>query len=244
VPPGKPKGRGRKITGILLTVFGILPLLLGGALFVKGFINTQQQISNPAFPAVAWHDLPTDQIFPDHLMDSSVDDTTLGWSRQGIAKESSCADAFRADVAKSATDQGCTTALRATYVDISGRVAVTIGLGVTGSYEQATGIANQFDWSTDPGPLVIPVMVDGTPAAHWNENLALAGGASGVGLSTDSPPYFAAISVGPTDGSRSIGKLPGDWAMDGKNEVASYAELAGELVSSYTRDFDDTLEGK
>jgi hypothetical protein len=109
---------------------------------------------------VNWFD--TVEIFPDHIMDSTIGDNALGWSRQGIAKESSCAEAFRKDLAEAAAGYGCTTALRATYTDIGGTVAATIGVGIVGSYQQASDLTAQFDWASDPGPMVFPVAVAGT----------------------------------------------------------------------------------
>jgi hypothetical protein len=244
VPPAKPKGGGRKVAGILLMVFGVLPLLLSGAVVVKTFSNAQQQIPNNAFAATAWHNLRTDEIFPDHLAISTVGDNAQGWSRQGIAKEGSCAEAFRKDLAEAAAGDGCTTALRATYVDIGGTMAATIGVGVVGSYQQAGDLADQFDWASDPGPMVYPVAVAGTPAAQWNKDLAMKGGTATVGLSTNSPPYFAAITVGPTDGSRSVGKLPGEWASDGKSEGTTYWHVASQLVTAYANQFDETMVGR
>jgi hypothetical protein len=225
-------------------VFGVLPLLLGGAVVAKTFVNAQQQTSNDDFAAKAWHNLRTDQIFPDHLMDTSINDTTQGWSRQVIAPETSCAEAFRKDLADSAAGYGCTTALRATYIDIGGTMAVTIGVGVVGSYQQANDLAAEYDWASDPGPLVYPVAMDGTLAARWTKELAMKGGATSVGLSTNSPPYFAAITVGPADGSRSVGTLPGEWAGDGKGEGMIYQEVASQLVTAYARTFSETMSGR
>jgi hypothetical protein len=243
-PAGKPKGGARKVFGILLIVFGALPLLAGAAIAVKAFINAGQQQSNPAFAAKSWHNLRTDQIFPDYLSDLSINDKSQGWSRQGIAKETSCTEAFRSDFAKSAEDAGCTTALRATYVDIGGTMAATIGIAVAGSYRQASDLAKEYDWAANPGPLVYPVAVPGTPAASWNKALAMSGGAAVVGLSTDSLPYAVAITVGPADSARAFGTLPGEWSTDAKDEKTTYWSVGSELISAYGRTLPLIVEGK
>jgi hypothetical protein len=229
---------------VLLLMFGSLPLLAGAAIVAKNFLNAQQVLSNDAFAKVAWHNLRADEIFPDHIGTPGTADESTGWSRQGIAAETSCDKAFRADFAKAAAALGCTTALRATYVDISGTLAATLAIGVVGSYDQATDLSGQFNWADDPGPLVYPVPVAGTPAAKWNKTLAMAGGSEGVGLSNVGPPYVAAVTVGPLDASRDYRTLPGQWASDVRGQHQTYWHMASLLVTAYARQFDDVVVGR
>jgi hypothetical protein len=229
--------------GILLIVIGIFPVLAGVAVVAKNFINARQQTSNDAFVPKAWHNLRTDEVFPDHIGTPGTHDESQGWSRQGIAKEASCAEAFRADFAKSAAGFGCTTALRATYVNIGGGMAATLAIGVVGSYQQANGLAAQYDWAADPGPMVFPVAVAGTAAAQWDKKQAMAGGAVVVGLSNVGPPYVAAITVGPVDDSRDYRTLPGEWKANARGEHSIYWHVASELVTAYARQFDATMVG-
>jgi hypothetical protein len=202
---------------------------------VKAIINGQQETTNNAFAAVAWHDLTSDQIFPDYLTDISVGDNLRGWSRQGIARETSCADAFRQDFAEKLAGAGCKTALRATYVDMSGTVAATLGVAVVNSYADANAVNQEFNWSAGTGPLVNPVAVANTPAASWNKDLAMAGGAEIIGLSTTSPPYLAAISVGPVDNSRTWTSLPGQWSSDAKSQQGIFRNVSSQVISAYGR---------
>jgi hypothetical protein len=241
----KQKGAKRKAFGIVFAALSGLPLLLGVGIVAKAYSNHQIQISNDAFVAGAWHNLRTDQVFPDYLAYSVADKGSRAWTRQGIAKESSCEEALRKDFAAAATAKGCKTTLRATYVDIGGDVAATMAVIVFGSNDDAKAVANEeFNYANGPGPLVFPVAVPGTPAAKWTKDRALAGGAQKVGLSIYDEPYVVASSVGPADGSRAVGKLPGQWKIDGKGETRTYADLSNDLVITFALNFDEAMTGK
>ncbi|MEV2218261.1 hypothetical protein AB0E01_00085 [Nocardia vinacea] len=234
VPAGKPKGG--KVSGLLLMILGVFPVLLGCGVIVKAIINGQAVTTNNAFAAVAWHDLTSEQIFPDYLTDISIGDNLQGWSRQSIAKETSCAEAFRQDFAEKLASSGCKTALRATYVDIGGTVAATLGVAVVNSYEAADAVSLQFPWNdAGTGPLVYPVAVPNTPAASWNKDLTMAGGAETIGLATTSPPYVAAISIGPVDNSRTWTSLPGQWSSDARSQKRIFQDLSTQVLLAYTR---------
>ncbi|WP_406044566.1 hypothetical protein OG799_08835 [Micromonospora sp. NBC_00898] len=231
--------------GTLAVVLGVVPLLLAGALTFAAVKNHRIQVSNDAFAAVAWHNLRSDEVFPDFLQDTSLArQQPPGWSRQGMAKASDCSQALAEELAKAAVAQGCTTALQATYVDIGGEMAATVALCVVGSYQQAGAVVAQFDVASAPGPMVYPVAVPGTAAAGWNKKLAYAGGTHAVGLSTNSPPYFVAITVGPLDARRQYGRLPGDWAISGRGERKVYQGVADDLLGAYARAFDMTVSGR
>ncbi|WP_327119070.1 hypothetical protein OHB12_12325 [Nocardia sp. NBC_01730] len=233
VPAGKPKGG--KTSGLLLMILGVFPVLLGCGVMVKAIINGQQVTTNNAFAAVAWHNLTSDQIFPDYLTDISIGDHLQGWSRQSIANETSCAEAFSRDFAAKLAGAGCKTALRATYVDMGGTMAATLGVAVVDSYQAADAVNQEFNWSAGTGPLVYPVAVPNTPAASWNKDLAMAGGAAAIGLSTTSPPYLAAISVGPVDNSRSWTSLPGQWSSDARSQKRIFQDVSNQVIAAYAR---------
>ncbi|MCW3816290.1 hypothetical protein ONA91_17740 [Micromonospora sp. DR5-3] len=240
-PPVKRKGTKRKVFGIVFAALSIFPLLLGGVVVLQAYKNHQIQVSNDAFAPVAWHNLKADQIFPDYLGWPRGDEETRAWSRQGIAKEASCNEALRKDFAKAVAAKGCKTALRATYVHIGGDVAATIALVVLDSSGEAEAVAEEFSWAKDPGPLVFPVAVPGTLAAKWVKERALAGGASGVGGDL---PYVAAISVGPADGTRDIGVLPGEWRLDGEEETQGYSNTSDILLRGFAHELDSTIMGR
>ncbi|MFI7607360.1 hypothetical protein ACIBTV_19755 [Micromonospora sp. NPDC049366] len=233
-PPTKRVGRARRVVGLLMVVLGVCPALAGVGVIVKAYSNHRIQIKNDAFMAVAWHNLRTDEIFPNQV---DLADGGAPWTRQGIAEETSCDKAFRADFAKLlAARTTCTTALRATYVDVGGATAATIGVAVVGTYQEARDVTSgEFAAQERPGPLVFPVAVKNTPAARWSKELAWAGGAVPVGLDVGPTPphYVAAITVGPTD-PRDYGALPDQWAPSARGERLAYVDLARALIPAYS----------
>jgi hypothetical protein len=225
----------------VFAALSVFPMLIGGVVVLQAYKNHQIQVSNDAFAPVAWHNLKAEQIFPDYLGWPHGDEETRAWSRQGIAKETSCTEALRKDFAAVATAKGCKTVLRATYVHIGGDVAATIALVVLDSAGEVEAVTEEFYWAKDPGPLVFPVAVPGTPAAKWVKERALAGGATGVGGGT---PYVAAISVGPADGSRDIGVLPEEWRLDGEEETHGYSSTSDILLRGFAHELDNTIMGR
>jgi len=229
----------------VFAALSVPPLLLGCGIVAKAYSNHRIQVSNDAFAPVAWHNLRTDQVFPDHIGYSIADKDSRAWSRQGIAEESSCEQALRKDFAATATDNGCKTTLRATYVTIGGDVAATMAVIVFGSNEDADAVANEeFNYANAPGPLVFPVAFPGTPAATWTKDHAYAGGAQKVSLSIYDAPYVVAASIGPVDGTRPVGKLTGQWKSDSRGEFRAYQDVASNLVLTFALNFDTAMTGK
>ncbi|MEJ3749693.1 hypothetical protein WEI85_45820 [Actinomycetes bacterium KLBMP 9797] len=243
-PAAKPKGRKRKAFGIVLAVLSVFPMLAGGAVLAQAYSNHQIQVPNSEFAPVAWHNLRSDQIFPDYLAYGSRDAGSRTWSRQMIAKEASCQEALRKDFAAVATANNCRTVLRATYVHIDGSVAATIGLVVLGSNNDAKALANEdFDLTAEPGPLVYPVAAPGTPAAKWTKERALAGNAIKIGLSLNEEPYVVATSVGSIDTARAVGQLPEEWDMHASDEIGAFGNYSSNLVLEFANRFDQAMRG-
>ncbi|GIG92279.1 hypothetical protein [Plantactinospora endophytica] len=230
--------------GVLAAVLGVLPLLAAGGLVFSAVKNHRIQTGNDAFIPAAWHNLRTDEIFPDLLRDPAAGaGQSTGWLRQGIAEQSGCKEALVERLAEVAVAQGCTAVLRATYVDAGGEAAATIALCVLGSNDQALAIERSgFSVVADrPGPMVVPVAVPKTAAAGWRTKLGYGGG-------TDSPtlfgPYLAAITVGPTDPDRRYGDLPAGWTATEEQELRIYQTLAMDLLGAYSRSFDRAVNGR
>ncbi|MBA4864412.1 hypothetical protein H1V43_24265 [Streptomyces sp. PSKA54] len=249
VPPAKPKGRARKVFGVLLVVFGVLPLL-GAALTVyQNFKNAKQQNSNDAFIPKAWHNLKSDELFPDRLTHETVDGKSHMWARQGIAKETSCKEAFPADFVNNVMADRCKFVLRATYTDLGGEMAATIGLVVAGSPDQAREIVSEIDKDQSEKltkvhvPTVRPFAVPGTPAAEWSEAMGIGGASEQVFMVPESP-YAVTITIGPTDPSRSVGQLPEPWDLMAHREKRPYRGVAENLANIYAQDLQRTVQGK
>jgi hypothetical protein len=243
-PSGKPKGGVRKFFGILLCLFAVLPLL-GAALTVyKAIQNAQDRNSNDAFVPKAWHNLRSDELFPDRLVHQSADSDVQLWARQGI----SCKEAFPAGYADNVMADSCKLVLRATYIDPGGDMAATIGLVVAKSPAQATEIESEINEDQSEGlretrvPTVRPFAVSGTAAAGWSDGMAF-GGASKQIFIPDSP-YTVAVTVGPTDSARAVGQLPDPWDFLGYQEKYPYRDVAKTLAHSYADDLRKTVLGK
>jgi hypothetical protein len=213
----------------VLLALGILPLLAGIGIEANNFRNAQQQVPNNDFVPKAWHNLESDQIFPDYLTNTSSPANTGGWSRQGIAREATCEEALLEDFKKAAQAAGCKTVLMATYVDSSGSIAATVGLVVLDSPENAETLGAQFSSTTDQGPLVHPVGFPKTAADDW---VAVAGAAHYF-HTEDVSPYLLAISIGTTEAPRSAGDLPEPWAYQERYENARWISIGAHLLRSF-----------
>ncbi|MFF7951700.1 hypothetical protein [Streptomyces griseorubiginosus] len=247
-PQAKSKGGARKVFGILLVLFAVIPLL-GTALTVyKTVQSSKERNSNDAFIPKAWHNLQSDDIFPARITSETVGSDASVWARQGISKNTSCEAAFTADLARDVTANGCKVVLRATYTDLSGEIAATIGLVVADSPAAANAVDSKIERiqsdaaGSDRAPTVRPFAVPGTQAADWSEKMGI-GGASAQVFMPDSP-YAVTITTGPTDPARPVGQLPEPWTFIGWEERHPYRETAQALAAIYAEDLRRTVLGK
>lgn len=139
----KPKGGTRKVFGVLLLLFAVLPLLGTALTAYKTYESATEQNSNDAFIPKAWHNLSSEDIFPARLASKTVGNDANIWARQGIAKGTSCKEAFSADFARTVLADRCKYVLRATYTDVSGEMVATIGLVVAQSTADADAISSR-----------------------------------------------------------------------------------------------------
>lgn len=251
-PPSRRRrrpGRTAGTWGVVLIVLGVFPLLAGLAVLAAAVKNARHDEANPAFPARAWHNLRSDQIFPAHLEDTSVIQENTGWTRQGILRKGfSCAENLDGPFLKQAESAGCRNVMAATYTDDTGKVAATVALVVIRSQKAAESLAAEFEETAEAGrttdlvkPPVKPIAVPETPAAQWR---AFGGHVDAVGLSDTDAPYVVAVTAGPTDLKRDYGRLPGDWEDQGPAEVRLFPQAADDLAGIYSRSFPSVIEGK
>jgi hypothetical protein len=239
-PPVKKKGGVRKVVGILMAVFSLLPVLAGGAVIAKNFINAQQHQTNPAFPPKAWHNLPTDKIMPDRF---GLHYFREIWSRQGVDKEVGCdRPVLEPEFAKAVNDGGCEAVVRATYVDTTGTLVATLDLIRLGSVKDASEVSEEF--SSAAGyhkQLVKAYPVSQTAAAGWSDRRRAGRGIAvgAIGGPGYDAPYLLAVTLGYVDG-RAVSKLPEPWTLPAPGAANEYA-LDSE-ASSIIFQFNDTLE--
>lgn len=244
----KPKGGTRKVFGVLLFLFAVVPLLGTALTAYKTIESATEQNSNDAFIPKAWHNLSSDDIFPARLASRTVGNDANIWARQGIAKGTSCKEAFSADFAGNVMADRCKYVLRATYTDVSGEMVATIGLVVAQSPADADAISSKVETiqsnavGADRAPTVRPFAVPGTQAADWSEKMAI-GGASNQVFMPDSP-YAVTITTGPADPARPVGRLPQPWTFIGYEERSPYRKTAQTLAEIYAGDLRRTVLGK
>lgn len=116
----------------MLALAGVAALAVGG-------FALHQELTRPATAAEAaaagraeianrWQRLPAGQLFPATISYLSPGKQQFTALRVGIAPATTCTAAL--DPAAATIFRGCRTVLRATYVDASGSLAVTVGIAV------------------------------------------------------------------------------------------------------------------
>ncbi|MET7689645.1 hypothetical protein ABZT06_16985 [Streptomyces sp. NPDC005483] len=229
-------------------MFGIIPLLGTALVIFKTVQGSTDQNSNDAFIPVAWHNLRSDEIFPDRFTSKTVGDDARVWARQGIAEGASCKEAFSADFSADVMAGRCKFALRATYTDVSGEMAATIGLVVANTPADAEMIESKIERiqsdavASGRAPTVQPFAVRGTQAAAWAGKMGIGGAARQIYM-PDSP-YTVTVTTGPTDPARTVGQLPEPWTFIGFEERLPYRNTAQALAAIYADDLRRTVLGK
>jgi hypothetical protein len=123
-----------------------------------------------------WRKLPETAIFPGsvpyELPAQALGGASLALTAQrlGIGPPASCTRGTDPAAAKVLTRYGCTAVLRATYVDSTGSMLVTVGVAVLPSIPAATEAGNRLAKEKPQGPTgsVAPVPVAGTLAAGFS----------------------------------------------------------------------------
>ncbi|GAA4075137.1 hypothetical protein GCM10022233_61660 [Streptomyces shaanxiensis] len=214
VPPSGGGRTGRKAFGIVLTVFGVLGMLGGGALVAHAYSNAQQVIPNQAYTSVVWRNETTEALFPETIGDppnytyEASDKKIAQWNRMGISEDTSCSKGLSGETKEKALELGCEAVLRATYVDLTGEMVATVAIVVMPKDSEAGSELGQYleDQSGEdvPDAAVVPLKVPGTLAAKWQESRRNGMGGDPVGT------YAVAVTTGAVDG-RNSANLPGDF---------------------------------
>jgi hypothetical protein len=230
---------------VLLIAFGILPVLAGVLVIGKAVSNAQQTTGNDAFFQVAWHNLGATEIFPDHIGEhAELVDAASGldtWYRAGVAEETTCADGFRGQFLEEASRYQCTTLLRATYIDLTDSVAATVAVAVMDKTGADALYEYDYDKGRDVGAVLHAYPVEGTPAAGWSDDHAVASDVRPVSSDETDQAYLMAATVGPLDG-RTVAQLPGVWRYSERKEVEPYFGIATQVASHLQSKFDTARE--
>jgi hypothetical protein len=148
-----------------------------------------------------WRSLAAGQIFPRTLgydlpgyAFSGTQDLHLTARRVGIARMAHCQSAVDAPAARVLVSQGCQVVLRATYVDATRSMVVTVGVAVLPTTSAASSAATALSASSGVRPGVVPVPFPHTIAARFyapERQLTLA---------TSGGPYLVLSAAGYADG--------------------------------------------
>jgi hypothetical protein len=170
-----PRKRRSWLLPVALGLAAVLGLGAGayGGLQVKRELDrpptrTEKDIASVQEMAMRWRTLPAGEIFPE-TVDYGEDGMHELATRVGIAPQASCAKALDAAIAKVVTANGCTTVLRATYLDATQTIVSTVGVAVlpdeASVWKSSRSLRSQFG---ERG--VRPVAFPGTLSALFGDS--------------------------------------------------------------------------
>ncbi|MEV7005756.1 hypothetical protein [Streptosporangium sp. NPDC051022] len=222
-PPPPARRTGRIIGGVLIGGLGLLVALGGGGIVARGVANSRQEIVNKDYMRDLWRNLPVETVFPASIGVRDPDGKVgaeRGWTRVAISQETSCKAALSGALAATATQRGCTAALRATYLDPSGGTAATAAV-IAFPNEDSRKDLDQLITETQRDKQGADQAVHAltAPGLRWKDSFR-AGSASYPVFG----PYislFVVVTSGPADG-RTAGRLPDPW---GQRELRQWADL-------------------
>lgn len=150
------RSRGRTALASLLAVLGLAAVLGGGTGLTLELTReptaAEKKEAGEKQQALRWRLLPPGEIFPPTVKYGTGtsgkvvqgQESPQTARRVGIVPEAACSEAFDRPLAEVLTDQGCRTALRATYVDDSGTQVATIAVAVMPSTARAQKADSAF----------------------------------------------------------------------------------------------------
>jgi hypothetical protein len=200
----------------------------------REFTAAQQRQITAWEMARRWRALPAGAIFPatvDYTVPAQALDSDsnliLAARRLGISGIDSCATGAMTRAAGVLAAGHCTALLRATYVDSSGSMVVTIGIAVLPSSTAASKASHELGMGGELASGVVPFGVPRTAAAHFRirqrELTAI----------TQAGPYVIMSVAGFTDGRRHV-ELVTDtyYAQEMDSLTAGLARAARAAVGS------------
>ncbi|MFC7308685.1 hypothetical protein ACFQVC_31270 [Streptomyces monticola] len=206
----------------MLASAGVLALLAGGGLWLLGADSNRYEL-NFGYGLTMWRKEPLDRLFPDSL---GRNDRGLGydgdggesldspqnasWRRVGISPEKSCDKSLTSEIRRTARELDCQAVLRATYIDPTGNIVVTIALVVFPEGGGKSELADYYTVKKDREAAVMPYAAPGTPAAKWTKDRR--NGADVKAAVGQHLPYAFAATAGAADlrspGSKRGARIP------------------------------------
>jgi hypothetical protein len=226
--PGPPPRRGRWAAIVAVLALGLCGLAGGAAGAVRQLLPRefspaqQQQIKNWEMSR-RWRVLQAGQIFPAavgyQVAPGKLNGTQgLGLTarRLGIAPQSSCGPAVSAAAVAVLRAAHCAAMLRATYVDATGSMVVTLGVAVLPNSTAARNAAPRLAAAVhDQGLAVHAFPVARSPAASFRQPQRQFSTAYQLG------PYVVLATAGFTDGRRRVQLNTDDYYEEEMSSLAS-----------------------
>jgi hypothetical protein len=202
------RGWLRAVAVITLVLAGLAGLAGGGialyAELTRHATAAETAAAGRAEIATRWQRLPAGSIFPATVSYLTSNGLRTTARRVGIAPRASCTAALDPAAAAVLRHHGCVTVLRATYLDASGTLAVTVGVAVMPSPAAAQAVANAM--TSLPGhPGLRAVRFPRTTADLFGDAQR-----SWRDVAASHGPYAYLYAAGYTDGRRGGSRsLPG-----------------------------------
>jgi hypothetical protein len=184
------------LAGLALSAVGIAHQLLP-----RRFTPAQRRAISAWEMERRWRTLPAGEIFPAtvsyQLPSYDLGATTnlvLDARRLGIGPATKCAAAVTGTAIRVLSEQGCSGALRATYVDSSGSMVATVTVAVLPSTSAADHAISALPGAGTGRMVSRPLRIARTPAARFDDDDRQLSRTEAVG------PYVIMVTVGFSDG--------------------------------------------
>ncbi len=191
------------MTALLLGLagMGISAIGIAGQLAPRSFTPAQRQQITAWEIARRWRTMPAGRIFPaavTYQIPGSVLASTrqlaLVATRAGIAPQARCSAATDPAAGRVLVRHGCAAVLRATYIDATQSLVITVGVAVMPSDAATEAVARDLSHGVQPHPGLRPARFRGTLAARFRAGQRQLTWASASG------PYLIMSTVGFADG--------------------------------------------
>jgi hypothetical protein len=204
-PPGSSVRRAVLVAGLVLGLGGLAVSVFGVAsqILPRRFSLAQQRQIESWEVARRWRALPEGQIFPADLRYtlpgaafSASKGLRLTARRLGVARPARCAKGAGPDAGRILDRYGCTELLRATYLDSTGSLVVTVGVAVLRNAAAAAAADARLTSDRHDGlpDSVRPAPVSGTLAARFSSSQRQ------LAWDTHAGPYVILATAGYADG--------------------------------------------
>lgn len=184
------------LAGLALSAVGIAHQLLP-----RRFTPAQRRAISAWEMERRWRDLPAGEIFPatvSYELPSydlgATSNLVLDARRLGISPAAKCSSAATGTAVRVLSDQRCSGALRATYVDSSGSMVATVTVAVLPSTSAADDVISALPGSSTDRMVIRALSIAGTPAAGFDDDDRQLSRTEAVG------PYVIMVTVGFSDG--------------------------------------------